>query len=395
VVLSLSTETQRFPPKVVTLQGRPQRQETLSGPEADGTTVEVARSVEVFKLPLGTTGIVTAQIDGPKDKLPVDDKASVVVGSSEGVKLLVVSKESGFGKLNYFMEKALTAMKGMSIIVMPPDQFLKEWDQKGQQAVDTYDAVVFDEVAPIAWPDGGAMFMGAMPPVPGFVKEEKNLEFPQVLDWDISHPIMRYVNFGNVTVAKAQAWKVPKTARVVVEGAGGPLVSAFETDRIRVVGVAFDGFSSDWALRPSWPLFLRNTIPWLAEVSPRRRPTAQKTGEPMGTDRADLFKPDGNVERGIELSLENSVFIKGTEKAGLYYLRGIPSEPDGRPYAVNLSSRTESDNAAQGSLRIAEKELTSRPEAVEAKREIWRDLVLAAAALLLLEWWVYHRRVGM
>ncbi|HYF49391.1 MAG TPA: VWA domain-containing protein, partial [Planctomycetota bacterium] len=336
VMLSISTADQKFAPKLITLKGRSRKEEGLNDKTADGTTIEASRSVEVFKLPLGTTGIVTAKIEAPKDRMPIDDTASVIAGSSEGVKLLVVSKENAFGKLNYFLEKALASMKGLTINTITPDQFQKEWDQKGQMAVDNYDACVFDEFAPIAWQDGGAMFLGALPPVPGFAKTEKVLEFPQVVDWDIAHPVMRYVNFGNVTIAKGQQWTVPKTARQVVEGSGGPLITAFETDRIRVVGISFDGFSSDWALRPSWPLFLRNAVPWLADASPRRRPASQRTGEPivippgLGSKTANLIKPNGQVEKDIELSEERTVFVRGTEKAGIYKLDGIAAEPEGR-----------------------------------------------------------------
>ena len=39
--------------------------------------------------------------------------------------------------------------------------------------------------------------------------------------------------------------------------------------------------------------------------------------------------------------------------------------------------------------------MTSTPTAIEAKREIWNTLALIAAGLLLIEWWVYHRRVGI
>ena len=402
IVLSLSLNGQRIDTKSVTLNGRIPREETMETHAVDGSTDESSRSVEVFRLQGGASGVVTARIDAPKDKLAVDDTASVVIGVAEGIKLLVVSKATSFGKLNFFLEKALGAMRGLQITTMAPDEFLKAWDQKGQQTVESYDACIFDEVAPIAWSDGGALFLGALPPLPGFAKAEKLAEFPAVIDWDGGHGVMRYVSFGNVTVAKAQSWSVPKTARVLVEGGAGPLVAAFENDRVRVVGVAFDGFSSDWALRPSWPLFCRNVVPWIADASPRRRPACQQTGEPivvppgLGADTANLHKPDGSIEDRVQLSQEHATLIPGTEKAGLYYLRGLPGEdPNGRAYAVNLSSRGESDNAARGSLKVGEVKLASSPSAIEAKREIWHDLAIAAAVMLMLEWWIFHRRVGM
>jgi len=392
IVLSLAAGARRFSPKVIHLQGRPQRAAALESPVPGATTSEAARSVEVFKLPLGTTGIVTAHIEAPKDKLALDDTAYCVVGSAEGVKLLLVTKG------NYFLQKALGAIRGLTLSTTTPEDFAKQWDQKGPQAVEAFDACVFDGYAPLAWSEGGALFLGALPPVAGFAKEPTPLEWPRIVDWDIAHPVMRYVNFGNVTVAEAQAWKVPKAAKVLVEGTGGPLAAALENDRLRVVGVAFDIFKSDWVYRPSLPLLLRNAVPWVAEASTRRHPACQPTGEPLvippglGSGQATLLRPAGSPPEKIELSQEHSTFVKGTEKAGLYTLRDIPQE---RVYAVNLASRTESGNAARSTIRIGEITKESTRSAIEAKHEIWRDLALAACALLLLEWWVFHRRVGM
>ena len=394
IVLSLSAGDQRFPPKTVTLKGRHPRVETLDAPPADANTDESARSVEVFKLPLGTQGVVTAHIDAPKDRMPVDDTASLIIGASGAIKMLFVTKG------DVILEKAIAAIKGLDITKLAPDEFQKLYDQKGLAFLDPFDAVVFEDAAPVAWTDGGALFLNTLPPIAGFVKEEKQLEWPQVVDWDTSHAAMRYVNFGNVTISKAQTWKAPKNSKVLVEGTGGPLAVAFESDRVRVIGVAFDVLASDWAYRPSLPLFLRNVIPWIAESSPRRRPASQQTGEPLAVPPnvqarvATLVHPDATREK-VELSLEHSSYLKGTEKAGIYKLEDIPNEPEARLYAVNLASRSESDNAARSNLKVEDVKLASTPSAIEAKKEIWGTLILIAAGLLLLEWWVYHRRVGI
>ena len=107
---------------------------------------------------------------------------------------------------------------------------------------------------------------------------------------------------------------------------------------------------------------------------------------------ATLVGPPDTTPEKIELSQDHSTLVKGTEKAGLYTLRDIPQE---RVYAVNLASRTESDNAARHALKVGDITFESTRSAIEAKREIWRDLAWIAGALLLLEWWVFHRRVGM
>jgi Ca-activated chloride channel family protein len=416
VVLSIASEGVQFPTKVVQLKGRTPRAESSAVDPAKETTTDDARSEEVFKLPTGTKGVVTARIVSPKDAFPNDDVASVVIEDTESISLLLVSKE------NYFLEKALASMRGVTVKKVDPDVFLKEWEQKGQQSVELYDACIFDRVAPVTWTDGGALFFGAMPPVAGFVKNEKPLEWPRINYWDSDHPLMRYVSFGNVTIKTAQSWTVPKAAKAIVEGpieeidspageknpdgsvkkkyAMRPLVTAFESDRVRVIGVAFDIFDTDWPSRPALPLFCGNALPWLAQASSRRRPSAQRTGEPLsipaglGNGPATVLKPDGSSE-GVILTKEHTTFVKGTEKSGLYELKGIPGEEKSRLYAFNLANHAESDNGVRDRLKIGEISMVSQPNAIQAKREIWRWLALGAAFILLAEWWVYHRRIGL
>ena len=394
VIYSISTESVQFPPKSILLKGRPVRTELLDSPEAQGNTVDASRSVEALKLPAGTTGTITARIVSPKDKFPNDDSASVVIADNESLKLLLVTKG------NFFLEKALGAMRGVTLSTKLTDVFLKELADQGAALTDEFDACIFEGVAPVSWADGGALFMGAMPPVAGFVKNETPLKWPQIVDWDSAHPLMRYVNFGNVTVAEAESWKMPKAAKAIVEGPGAPLIAAYESDRLRVIGISFDLFKTDWAYRPALPLFLRNAIPWLAQASPRRHAAAQHTGEPLaippgvGSGAASVLKPGGALEN-IILSREHTTLVKGTEKAGLYQLKGVAGDDKPRVYAFNLSSRAESDNAARPYLKVSDVKLDSQRSAVQAKREIWKWLALAIGLFLLTEWWVYHRRVGL
>ena len=401
VVLSIAIEGVEFMKKVIPLKGRPPREESPIDDKNKDASFDLTRYEEVFKLPPTATGVVTAKIISPnKDKFPSDDTAIVVVEDIESSNVLFVSKG------NYFLERVLQSKSGLKWKRIEPDEFLKEWEQKGQQAVDSYDVCIFDRVAPLSWTSGGALFLGVVPPVSGFVKGDKPLEWPPIVDWDSGHPLMRYVSFGNVTIKNAESWQVPKSAKILVEGpmqSDGrvvPLVTAYETDRLRVIGIAFDIFDTDWPSRYALPLFWRNALPWLAQASPRRRPSAQRTGEPLaippglGDGTVDVLRPDGKIEKA-QLSQEHTTLVKGTEKIGLYDVKGISTDTKRRVYAFNLCNRNESDNATRASLKIGDVTLVSQPAAIKAKREIWRWLALAAALILLGEWWVYHRRIGL
>jgi hypothetical protein len=260
--------------------------------------------------------------------------------------------------------------------------------------------VIFDGVAPNEWKDGGGIFLNVLPPLEGFRSENRPpVEWPEILDWKADHPVLRYVSFSNVLVSKAQAWTVPKAAQVLVESPGVPLLVAWDSDRVRALGLAFDLFESDWAYRPTLPLFVRNAVLWAGEVSPRRRPAAVKTGEPLvirpypDAPTGTLVRPDGQAEK-IQLSPDRKTFYERTDEVGLYRLMGLPGGKE-FAWAVNLASAQESDNARRGSLWLGDQEVAATPGAISTKREIWHWLVLAALGLLLVEWLVYHRRVGL
>ena len=64
-------------------------------------------------------------------------------------------------------------------------------------------------------------------------------------------------------------------------------------------------------------------------------------------------------------------------------------------YIANLTDPDESDNAVREKIEAGVAQVEATPQAIEAKREIWRWLAITAVVLLLAEWWVYHRRIGL
>ncbi len=61
-------------------------------------------------------------------------------------------------------------------------------------------------------------------------------------------------------------------------------------------------------------------------------------------------------------------------------------------FAVNLVSAEESNVEPRNALDIPGERVEARPSEEVVFREYWPWLLLVAIALLLLEWWIYHRR---
>jgi hypothetical protein len=128
---------------------------------------------------------------------------------------------------------------------------------------------------------------------------------------------------------------------------------------------------------------------------------AQKTGEPLiippiaDATTAKLTRPDGVTEE-VKISSEQKTPVKEINTVGLYTVTELPGgKASDRVYAVNLADPQESDNGARIKIKVGDQELEASPAAISAKSEIWRWLAIAAVALLMAEWWVYHRRIGL
>jgi hypothetical protein len=207
------------------------------------------------------------------------------------------------------------------------------------------------------------------------------------------HPVLTYVNLGNVVVEEAAALQIASSGSALVGAGSNPLMTASETGAFRNVTMGFDIRSSNLPLTLSFPVLISNIVNWLrsqagdpgnqisaGELLRWRIPLAERTSEITITD------PRGVVSRA---SFVNGVLtFPGTENTGIYLVRkGETNEK----FAVNLFSEQESSikpasTPASGMSHSSEKTGLAR-----AGWEMWRVLLLVALALLALEWFHYYR----
>jgi hypothetical protein len=102
--------------------------------------------------------------------------------------------------------------------------------------------------------------------------------------------------------------------------------------------------------------------------------------------------PDGTTHR-IQAEEGSRAHFSKTERAGLYTVR----RPDGseQTFAVNLLDASESNLEPGEPEAAAGESPIGTMESLRTNREIWRPLVLAALLILLLEWYIYNRRVHL
>ncbi|MHC5037932.1 MAG: VWA domain-containing protein [Planctomycetota bacterium] len=325
-------------------------------------------------------GLITIHLDA-EDDLKADNEVSVLVRPPRAPRILLVTEG------NIFLENALKAIPGVELSVNPIFD-------AGSPGEEDFDVVIFDKVTPPSTtPVRGVLYLGVVPPQ-GVFRAEGELESPLFGDgdWNETHPVNRYADYSNLFVEKALKVSLPEQAVVLLESRDGPLMAACENRDEKTVAVFFDVRQSDWPFHVSFPVFLNNAVLWLyGRGEAGAEGTWIRTGSPLTLPPGggDVWIPDrGRVPASGEA--ENPVAFSQTETAGIYAFTGKGGTES--RFAVNLVSPAESDVTPEPALDIPGERIVARSSKDVVYREYWPWLLLAAVVLLLVEWWVYHRR---
>ena len=356
-------------------------------------------------------GWLTAHLtftDQLPDALPLDDDAFAVIPPIQPARVLLVSRG------DWFLESVLRADNQITFEQLAPDAF-----QPAQAAA--FDVTILDDVLPEgfgstldALPKGNFLFLRRSP-LPGSGGEE--LARPPITDTDADSPLLRLVNLNGVTVLRALPWNAPEANPAdaaspwrftePVRSLEHPLVITGERGAVgrggqRFVALAFGAGDSDLPLRVAFPLFVRNTVDWLAGRDAAG--SASDAGVRAG-DAVTLAEGE-SVWTQAQHSYQPIPYLPDTEmvagpgvfqptRNGFYVRRG----PDGgtRWFAVNTGDRAMSAVNAPvqaGGTEAREHAPAPTPEArpVTVAWPPWVYLALLAFALCALEWWGFHRR---
>ncbi|MBI2555088.1 MAG: VWA domain-containing protein [Candidatus Rokubacteria bacterium] len=321
-------------------------------------------------------GVVRARL-GIADDLSADNTAYAVIPPPGQMRVLLVSPG------NLFLEKALRADPQVNLDVRTPEAY--------QGGMDSFDVVVLDSVSPARIGTGRFILINTTPPdVP--LEGLGRVEQPVIMDWDRTHPVMRYVDFAKVVIEEALRVRPLAAGKTLVEAVGGPLIYALEEPRRKAVFFGFDLFKTDFPLRVAFPIMLSNSLRWLHPAGFDLTSFQLRAGEPIllpvehGVTAARVITPSGrSVEAQVTRGLAS---FTETRQVGVYTV--VTARGETR-VAVNLASADESD--------IAPRPLPARPETppaegpgVPLQRELWGVFALLAALLLALEGWLYWRR---
>ncbi len=373
-----------------------------------------AQSDQSFKFELPDNGLAELEVRlTVKDSLPLDNHAFAVVGNPRKAQVLVVTTGN-----RYLVDtlQTPTATERADVLVATPaeakaDPYAREI-RSGR-----FDLVIYDNVRPEAAPEANAMYFGVLPPGPAYANS-KAIEQPVILDWDAAHPLLQFVrDLPTVAILKALSVEPPPGSTKLIESDRGTLAFIAPRQGFSDAVVTFplmegDKFNTNWYRNISFPLFLFNSLQFLGNARESTGDEVHLPGQPV-VIRAEAAKgaikvtSPTNKTESLSRTPQGTYIDNQTDKTGLYHAQW---DPDGQlAFSVNQFDARESDLATRGLVPDGISPTSTRAESYKIKigynpvagtsrprptrKDWWKPLALMALGVLLLEWYIYNKRV--
>lgn len=410
-------------PERVTLPGLPETKPEDVGKQTSGLPTNMVNVAFALDGIADNADLqLEVRLEHAGDALKADDSATLVFGVARKANVLVVTK--GNRILRFYFDTKEAKSVATFTYAKPED-----WPQYLGPARDgKYDLVIFDRFGPKTedeMPTANTLFVGYPPPpytpLGQPAADDKfavsEVKGPRVQAADRRHPLMRdlggveeigidscfrfpnlpprtprllegrdQTDQGNLALAVAisrQAFTdVVLTFPIVTENADGP-------DRV---------YHTSWPLQPNFPLFLRNVLLFqgnvrFAGVDDTLRPGDVMPIRPGAAREVLVTKPGNPVPQKFDRGGRPEVSFGGTDTLGVYTAEwGGGGETQTRRFAVNLLDADESNLAPVSQFKVGDITV----QAGDTRRvpfELWKVVLVVALGVVLLEWWIYNRRV--
>ena len=368
-------------------------QETeLTAASVDQTTgrLDPARRNIVFTPFEQTEGAVIEVALLREDDLAADNIAQIVVPPPK--KLIVALVES-----KSFVLK--TVLEGMPQILRLDLLTGSQFDSLSVEARTEYDAIVLDNYAAAELPTGRYLTFGVTPPVLG-LNEYAVEDGMIILDVQQESPIMRHVTLDNLIARNVHLLAPAEDVQVIAEGGKGPAVVTLTRGALRLIHVTFDPLESNWPFLRSFVTFVVNAVEDLGQTGEALTGRGFRPGEalvarlPANASHISLNVPGAGAEQLAPLDPE-ALSWGPIRLSGLYQLLfTVPgeSEPQARAFAVNMNAMSEGDIAAMPQIKIGQEIVEGVDPGATQYTPLWPYALSLCLGLLMIEWWVYHRK---
>ena len=429
----------------------------------DATTVRDAAEVPLvdgvggyaFDLFEMESGTLRVEVD-LEDDFAGDNVAYAAVNVPRRANVLLITP--GNDALRFACE-TLEAQKAANIEVKEP-AYMETPEYLALAAAAGKDLIIYDQCSPSEMPNANTLFIGALPPGTK-TKEEIEAEAPAadagdeaaggdaaddetateegeaasgdavdaarqqgawivgpaqpapaVIDTDRTHPLMRYIELGNVRIAEAVPLTPPPGAAALIDADIGTIFAiaprkSFEDAILgfEIVGENEDGeryANTDWTIRRSFPLFVINVLQYLGGQT-----GASATGSVQPGKTIALRTSTPNVKQvSIRDPKQGSLVLdrqgqatfpySKTDDLGVYEVSEVfddNSKELTQRFTVNLFDPQESNILPRPELEVGEAIVEGQRHLQPMRFELWKWILIGGLGLLLTEWWIWNRRV--
>jgi hypothetical protein len=309
-------------------------------------------------------GLLQAEIT-PGDDLLADNRATIVLPSSEPVPLAVISSRANF----------VSKMRA----VLSANPYVKtDFLRPGEAVPPSEDVVIYDGAA---GGDSSAATMSFVSPAP-----DSSAHRVRLANWNSGHPVTHWIQSRDVSVRAAGSLK-PAPGDVVLASTPGaspePLIMAHEAAGHRSVIVDFDPVDSNFTDEPAFPLLMAASIEWMTHPVAEQGDFLTAGSVDLPVPLSHIISPSGHdvLFAGDDSSVH---FFAG--ESGLYR---VTNGSDTLEVPVNVPSLPTTRMVPTTSEIVP---LETQPIPIE-QQDLWRWLVAFAMIALWLEWrFFYYRR---
>ncbi|NVB40425.1 VWA domain-containing protein [Pseudenhygromyxa sp. WMMC2535] len=339
----------------------------------------------------------------------IDDRAYAVIPPLDPMDVALVTDGS-----NLFLEAALLTLDDyVRLTTLPPEE-----GAPGNPAIDQANLVFYDLAdtpLPESLPDTNLVIFDPYrledSPVP--VRKLADLRAPRLSEQRKDHELLDGVVFKDVNMNRGTSFELDPGDIALVSHLGAPMVVLREDDTHGMLLIGFDPRGSDLPLRTAFPLLVANAVDYFG-----RREAGFVAAVPIGASRELALADFGVPSEGVSLlevtppdpdpdddSEPTPVRVRAQD--GRFRIRALVpgvygiTVRDGEAADAHFEVAVNQANTAASNLesRLDEDVVPEASAAGEAPEPaplsegpLWTLIMLAAVALIVVEWASYHRR---
>lgn len=269
----------------------------------------------------------------PGDGLAVDDRAFGIVPAVGEHPVTIVSDVPA-----PWLERALVADDNVELASVARHEFTRA--REGE-------LVFYVKHCPATMPEWDFVVIDPPPGPCLSATVGPELNSPDVTHWDEQDPRFRFATMGELRAESARRLEPKLASDALLWSRDAALMLRLDTPTRRGTLVGFDFERSNWPLRASFVVFVRNLVELSRQQHRESTLLTARTGRPLrvkvpnDVDSAAVTLPDGSTDE-VAASLGVALLPEASQ-AGFYYFAWKGADPGSALVAANLTSEAESD----------------------------------------------------